>query len=141
MGGYDLTVGNADHDVFLNNTLSSNVVELQLQFRVSEVRSQNNIFFNPTSGFLSGSTTGLTQTTNLTRAGAACATCVNPTAPPDLHTVGALASQVVDQGTPFSCPSTWSCPAVWGAPLEGALDASGSPRVKGTAIDLGAWEP
>ncbi len=146
VGGYAAIVGNADHDVFLNNTLFANTVELQLQFHVTEVRSQNNIFFSSTADYLAGSTTGLTQTTNLTRTGNPALTFVDPGAPPngaiavDLHAAATLSVQVVNQGTAFTCPAQWTCPAVWGVALVGTLDVAGSPRVAGTAIDLGAWE-
>jgi hypothetical protein len=145
VGGYANNVGNADHDVVLNNTLFSNAVELQLQFHNSEIRYQNNLVYSPTGDFVSGATTGVTQTSNLTRTGSAAATFVNPGMPPngavavDLHAVPALAAQVVNQGTAFACPTGWTCPAVWGTALLGTLDAAGNARVNG-AVDLGAYE-
>lgn len=138
LGGYANNVGNADHDVVLNNTLYDDTVEVQLQFHVTETVLINNVLFSPTADYTAGPLTGVTQTTNLKRTGAAAGTFVS--APADLHTVAALDAQVIDVGTAFTCPAGWACPAVWGVPLEGALDAAGNARVKGAAIDLGAYE-
>jgi hypothetical protein len=138
LGGYAATVGDADHDVVLNNTLFDNTVELQLQFHVSEVRVQNNVLFSPTADYTGGSLTGVTQTTNLQRTGAAASTFLN--APGDLRTVASLDTSVVNRGTAFACPAGWSCPAVWSTPLVGTQDFADAPRVTGSAIDLGAWE-
>ena len=137
LGGYAASVGNADHDVFLNNTLSDNTVELQLQFHVSESVFQNNVVFNAAGDFLAGSANGLTQVANLKKSGAAAMVFITPGS--DFHTVAALASQVVDQGAAFSCPAGWACPPVWGAVLTGEFDVAGNARSNG-AIDLGAFE-
>ena len=138
VGGYSTSVGGAQHDVFLNNSLFSNTVEFQAQVYIQNIVVQNNVFFSPTGDYITGALTQQVVTTNLNRTGAASATFVN--APGDLHLVAALDSLSVDRGTAFSCPAMWTCPAVWSTPLEGTLDLDLRPRVAGAAIDLGAYE-
>jgi len=67
LGGYDNSVGNADHDVILNNSTANNTVELQLQFHVTQVIVQNNVFFSAMDDLVTGSVSGVTQVANVMR--------------------------------------------------------------------------
>jgi hypothetical protein len=133
LGGYDSRRGGTDHAVVINNTLYDNTVEFQVQYFVTTTVFQNNLVFNATGDFRSG-TGGVTFTTNLERTSAA-QLFVSP--PSDLRP----ATLAIDQGTALeTCPAGWSCPSVWTAPLAGLRDVTGAARLSGSAIDVGAYE-
>lgn len=136
IGGYDAQRGSTHHCVFINNSLYQNTVEFQVQFHVTETRYQNNVAFNASGAFTSGSLGGVTSTTNLTRRSGAAT--LYASAPEDLRSAD---EATVDTGTALdACPSGWTCPAVWSGPLHGAADVAGAARVRGAGIDLGAYE-
>jgi hypothetical protein len=136
IGGYDSMRGSTDHCIILNNTLYQNSTELQAQFYVTTTLFQNNLLYNSTGTYRSGSQTGITSVTNLQKTG----TVANVFVGAPLNLRPATSVMAIGTGTNLSaCPSGFTCPSIWTLPLHGNTDVMVNPRVVG-GIDIGAYE-
>jgi Right handed beta helix region len=136
IGGYDSLRGATDHCLMINNTLSQNTTELQIQFYATSNIYQNNLVYNSGGTYRSGSATGVNFINNLEKTGNIASVFVS--APLNLRP--AAAALAIGTGTPLAaCPAGWTCPSLWTLPLHGALDVAATARVIG-GLDVGAYE-
>jgi len=148
MGGYDATRGNAQDVVVVNNTTyQATGVEIELQNNCDRITIKNNILYaragQPYISNSGGNNTNVTVRNNVyfgasnTSPGDfpdAAARFVNPllVSPlSDLHLQAA--SPAIDAGINLGNDAL-------GHPVSGASDIDGSPRVQGSAVDIGAHE-
>ena len=147
VGGYDASVGGADHCAALNDTLYDNTTELVLGAHVSSFLYEDNLVFDVAASYEAGATTGATIDTDLDLDTGADALFVSAGSPPDgtvpvnLQVAAASLSEVEDKGVEVGCPAAWVCPAVWGGSwLNGSVDFAGSPRTDDSGVDIGAYQ-
>ena len=168
IGGYAANVGGTDHCTIVNNTLSLNDTnstgsgEFQIQYHATNNIFDNNIVYAGAQGlfvnnFTVNSAAPATLNNNLyfNAAGAANGTWLWNNVERDGFTTyqsatkNDLASKFANpqflNAAAFNFRVAAASPAVsagvnLGPTVEGALDNSGSPRVAGAKIDIGAYE-
>ncbi|HKC41313.1 MAG TPA: right-handed parallel beta-helix repeat-containing protein, partial [Gemmatimonadales bacterium] len=148
MGGYDAARGNAHNVVVVNNTTYQGTNgEIELQYNCDGITIKNNILYAGTGqSYISnggGNNTNVVVDNNVyfgassTSPGSypdARARFVNPllvTPLTDLHLQAV--SPAIDAGINLGNDAQ-------GQPLSGAWDVDGGPRIRGSAIDIGAHE-